>query len=239
MAKLPLLSAFFVLTTSVFAGVTTCTGNTYSVFPIPGVTGGSATSCGNANVTTNSVFAATPGSGSVDFDVLAAYLNNNLSGSFDAEFFVPGEGSAVMLSGFSAPSGATLSFNWAGSFEPNATGALFYIFNGVPQILDARYPPTEPCVGLKCINIIEPCDAVCQLDVPTNQVTLSLADGPNTLSFGAIVLTGRLVPSVSLDPSLTVNNFAVTASNIPEPATLGLTGAVLLGLAAWRRRRAQ
>jgi hypothetical protein len=238
MSKLSLFGTFLVLASAAFAGPSACPDNTYQVFPIPGVTGGTASSCGNATVGSSSVFAATPGGGSVAPDVLATYLSTTFAGSFDPDFFRVGEGSAVLLEGFSGPSGSTLTFNWSTQFEEGASGALFYIFNGAFEILDVRYPETVPCVGDKCILILEPCDVICQLDVPINQVSLTLADGPNSLSFGAFVLSGTLIPSITLDPSITVNNFAVSAvSNVPEPATLALTGAALVGLAAWRRRR--
>jgi len=247
MQKLSLLGTFFVLASSALAGVASCPDTTYIVFPISGVTGGSASSCGNASVHASSVFAATPGNvpgpfGSVGVDVLASFLSYDLSGYFNSEVTLAGEGSAVLLSGFTAPAGSSLSFNWSGAFEEGASGALFYILNGQLGILDARYPVTLiPCIDDKCIIDFTPCaqlDDICVLDAPSNQVTLSLLEGPNTLGFGAIVINSTLVPSVTLDPSITVNNFAVSAaSDVPEPATLALTGVALLGLAAWGRRR--
>lgn len=229
MRKFTLIGTFLLLASSAFAGVAVCPDNTYAVFPIAGVTGGTASSCGNATVGSSSVFAATPGGGSVGIETLSAYLKYDLNGYFSDEFIQAGEGSAVLLEGFLAPSGSTVSFNWTSQFEQGASGALFYILNGEVGVLDARYP----------VSFI-PCslEDFCDLDAPSNSVTLNLLDGANSLGFGAIVLDSKLTPSIALDPSITVNNFAVSApSEIPEPATLALTGAALLGLAAWGRRR--
>lgn len=226
MRKLSLFGGFLLLASSAFAGVATCPDNTYVVFPIPGVTGGAASSCGNASVDGTSVFAATPGNGSVGVDVLASFLKYDLDGLFSDEAFSAGEGSAALLEGFSLAAPSTLSFNWSGAFEPGATGALFYILNGEVTVLDARYSA-----------ILIPCDEICSTDVPSNQVTLNLPAGSHTLGFGAITIDSKLIPSIALDPSITVNNFAVAASDVPEPATLALTAGALVGLAAWRRRR--
>lgn len=223
MQKLSLLGTFFVLASSALAGVAVCPDSTYVVFPIPGVTGGTASSCGNASVGGSSVFAATPGNvpgpfGSVGIEPLASYLGVDLSGYFNSEVAQAGEGSAVLLSGFTAPTGSSLTFNWSGVFEEGASGALFYILNGQVGVLDVRYPSGFfPCEE-KCI-IVVPCGEFCERDAPSDQVTLSLLEGPNTLSFGAIVLNSNLLTPVSLDPSITVTNFAVTSSEIPEPAT--------------------
>ncbi len=206
MLKFSIVGSFLLLASSAFAGVAVCPDNTYSVFPIPGVTGGSASSCGNANVGGSSVFAATPGGGSVSVDVLASFLKFDLNGRFTDDFVEAGEGSAVMLSGFSAPAGSTVSFSWASQFEERASGALF--------------------------------DEICTANAGS-EVLIPLASGQNDLAFGAIVLNSKLVPLVALDPSINVNNFALitSQSDVPEPATLALTGVALAGLAAWRRRR--
>lgn len=227
MLKFSIVGSFLLLASSAFAGVAVCPDNTYSVFPIPGVTGGSASSCGNANVGGTSVFAATPGGGSVSVDVLASFLKFDLNGRFTDDFMEAGEGSAVMLSGFSAPAGSTLAFTWASQFEERASGALFYILNGELNILDIRVPDSL------CLF-----DEICATNAGS-EVLIPLASGQNDLAFGAIVLSSKLVPLVALDPSISVNNFALitSQSDVPEPATLALTGVALAGLAAWRRRR--
>jgi hypothetical protein len=247
MRKFLLSGLFVALASSALAGPTSCPDTIYNIFPISGVNGGSASSCGNASVTSSTVFAATPGNipgpfGSVGIDVLEQFLKFDLFNTLADEFVVPGEGSAVLLEGFSAAPGSTISFDWASSFEPGAAGALFVSLNGNFGVLDFRLP-FVPCEIDLC-ELPPDCPSLCAANVkdgPTGtsgQFTLPLGDGPNTLFFGAVVLENRLVRQIALDPSITVTNLAVTStSDIPEPATLALTGAALLGLAMWRRRR--
>ncbi len=80
-----------------------------------------------------------------------------------------------------------------------------------------------------------PTPIFCSLDVENcaivlpanglNEVTITLSESENTSSFGAISLSDRLVSTFGLDLTLNIINLAVNNSDVPEPATLALTGA--------------
>ncbi len=142
------------------------------MFPIAGSSGGTASSCGNANVTARTAFAATPGNGSVATFLLSSYLGYDLSSSFDGNGVIATEGSAVRLAGFSVSPGSTISFNWEGAFDGGATGSLFYILNGSLVVLDQIVPTGGVLLG--AFN--------------SGFVSVGLASGSNTLVFGAISL---------------------------------------------------
>ncbi len=202
------------------AGVLSCPDNTYAVFPIAGASGGTATSCGNAGVTATTAFAATPGNGSVTTSLLSSYLGYDLS-SFDGKGVIATEGSAVQFAGFSVSPGSTIFFNWQSVFEEGGTGSLFYILNGSLVVLQEILPLGQSLPG----------------DINSGSVNIALASGTNTLSFGAITLQSNEVARLLADPQINLSNLAVTSTGVPEPATMGLTGLALAGLAFFHRRK--
>lgn len=204
-------------------GVIQCPDSTYASIPIAGVTDGTASSCGNANVFATQSFAATPGDGSVAVDVLELYLNQALTGVAPSGYLLT-EGSAVQFAGFTVPGGGTLSFDWLSSFEEGGVGALFYILNGDLTVLELIVPDGRGLPGVS----------------NSGSETVTLLAGVNTFSFGAVSLVPEeklAGPFLLADPQLTLTNMAVNASGVPEPATYALTGLALAGLAMARRRK--
>lgn len=214
-------SVLFVLSVAVsHAGALSCPDNSYAVFPIAGASGGTVTSCGNAGVTATTAFAATPGNGTVPTSFLSTYLSYDLS-SFNGNGVIATEGSAVLFAGFNVSPGSTISFNWEGVFQEGSTGSLFYILNGSLIVLDQILPLGQGLPGT----------------VNSGSVTTGLAAGVNTIAFGAITLQSNEVARVIADPQISLSNLAVTSTAVPEPATLGLTGLSLAGLAFFGRRK--
>lgn len=202
------------------AGVIPCPVN-YGVFPIAGASGGTSASCGNAGVTATTAFAATPGNGTVATSLLSSFLGFNLSSSLDGKGFTATEGSAVLFTGFTVSPGSTISFNFDASFEEGGTGALFYILNGSLVLLGQIVPTTEGLPG--AFN--------------SGSVTTPLAAGSNTLSFGAVTLRSTDLQGVIADPQLSLSNLVVTSTGVPEPATFGMMGLALAGLALFGRQK--
>lgn len=207
----------------VYGGSFFCPDATWPAIPISGATGGTATSCGNANVTVDGAYAATPGNGSVLASELQTYLGNNLSGATAPGFNLL-EGSAVQFAGFTGPAGGKLTFDWGSQFEEGGTGTLFYLFNGSLTVLDQILPQGQGLPGATNFG----------------SVSLTLQAGANTFAFGAVSLvdTRTQFPVTASDPAITLNNLVMTGSDVPEPGTFGLMGAGLAGLLVWMRRRA-
>lgn len=205
-----------------YGGALFCPDTTYVVNPIAGVTGGTVSSCGNANVTVDGAFASTPGDGTVAISELSSFLENNLN-TATVQGFMMTEGSAVKFAGFTAQKGSTLTFDWNSMFEEGGTGSLFYILNGGLTVLDIILPEGQSLPGAS----------------NSGSVTLQLLEGSNTFAFGAVSLVDlRSTRPLSIaDPTLTLNNIAVNTSGIPEPGTFGLLGMGLAGLAFLARRR--
>ena len=190
------------------------------MFPIAGASGGTVTSCGNAGVTATTAFAATPGNGTVPTSFLSTYLSYDLS-SFNGKGVIATEGSAVLFAGFNVSPGSTISFNWEGGFQEGSTGSLFYVLNGSLIVLDHILPLGQGLPGT----------------FNSGSVTTGLAAGVNTIAFGAITLQSNEVARVIADPQIRLSNLAVTSTAVPEPATLGLNGLAVAGLAFFGRRK--
>ncbi len=204
------------------AGSFVCPDQTYLVVPISGVTGGVASSCGNATVDALGGLVATPGGGTVAVFELENYLGVNLTAQTPQGYALV-EGSAVRFAGFNAPVNSQLSFSWESVFEEGGTAALFYLLNGSLTVLDIIYPDGQGLPGAS----------------NSGTLTVGLLDGTNTFAFGALSLTAtnNVFPAMSLDPQLSITNLAVTQTGVPEPGTFGLMGVGLAGLVAWMRRR--
>ena len=149
-------------------------------------------------------------------------------------------GAAVQFNNVIANPGDLLQFSWTGSFEPEATGYLFYLLNGAMNVLDSQ-------VSLGNTTMYP----TGMLSVPQS-VAVPLHAGNNTVAFGVISgIAGLIKPCppeslceiirpeeiVILDPVLSVTNVVVGPSAVPEPGTIALFGIGLLGLAALRRKR--
>ena len=213
---------FFAVGMAAQAGSLFCPDQSYAVVPISGVTGGNATSCGNATVDALGGLVATPGGGTVAVFELENYLGVNLTAQ-TPQGFVLVEGSAVQFAGFLAGAGATLSFSWESLFEEGGTGGLFYVLNGSLSLLDSILPGGQSLPGTS----------------NSGTVTVGLLEGANTFAFGAVSLaaTNNSFPEAVADPQLSITNLAVTPTGVPEPGTFGLMGVGLVGLVAWKRRR--
>lgn len=218
-----LVLSFFAVGIAAQAGVFTCPDQTYGIVPISGVTGGVATSCGNASVDALGGLVATPGNGTVLPPELEAYLGLSLVPAAPLGYEVI-EGSAVQFAGFTAGAGATLSFTWESLFEEGGTGSLFYVLNGGLTVLDGILPNGQSLPG----------------DSNKGTVTVGLLEGVNTFAFGAVSLgnSSNPFPTEAFDPQLAISNMSVSTSNgVPEPGSFALMGAGLAGLVAWMRRR--
>lgn len=204
------------------AGTFICPNQTYASVPISGATGGTASSCGIANVDALGGTVSTPGVETALISELEAYLGMGLS-SAGSNGYLPVEGSAVQFAGFTVPTGSKLSFSWESVFEEGGTGSLFYVLNGSLTVLDVILPEGQSLPGAS----------------NSSTATVDLLDGANTFAFGAVTLvnTNSTFVQVAIDPQLSITNLAVTQTGVPEPGTFGLMGAGLVGLVAWMRRR--
>ena len=217
-----LVLSFAAMGTIVEAGAFLCPDQTYAAVPITGATGGTASSCGLANVDLLGGFASTPGIETATISELEAYLGLGLSATGSGAY-QPIVGSAVQFAGFTVPAGSQLSFSWDSAFEEGGAGSLFYVSNGTLTVLDVIYPEGQALPGTS----------------NSGTVTVDLLDGANTFAFGAVSLvnTNSTIPTVQFDPQLTITNLAVASTGVPEPGTFGLMGLGLAGLVAWMRRR--
>jgi hypothetical protein len=202
--------------------VGSCPDATYPEIPIVGVTGGTATSCGWANVSLNESFVATPGNGTQPEFLLSSYLGLALSTLASGNSVVT-EGSAIRFANFTLPGGGTLRFDWESDFGEGATGVLFYVLNGSLVELERINPLGQSLPGAR----------------NSGNVILNLGSGPQTLSFGALSIADTEKQISLADPRLNLIGFSVTSNDVPEPATLGMLGLAVgvFGLTARLRRR--
>jgi hypothetical protein len=199
-----------------------CPNQTYAVVPITGATGGTASSCGIANVDLLGGTVSTPGVNTAKISELELYLGLGLGASAPLPF-MPVVGSAVQFAGFTVPGGSKLNFSWESVFEEGGAGSLFYVLNGNLTVLDVILPEGQSLPGASNVGT----------------ATVDLLDGSNTFAFGAVSLvnSNSTISQVAFDPQLSITNLAVTQTGVPEPGTVGLMGAGLGGLVAWMRRR--
>lgn len=205
------------------AGVVgSCPDATYAAIPIAGISGGTATSCGWANVSLNESFVATPGNGTQPEFLLSSYLGLSLQTLATGKSVVT-EGSAIRFANFTLPGGGTLRFDWESDFQEGATGVLFYVLNGSLVELERINPLGQSLPGAR----------------NTGNVTLNLGSGLQTLSFGALSIADSERALSLADPRLNLIGFSVTSNDVPEPATLGMFGLAIgiFGLTARLRRR--
>ena len=192
-------------------GVTSCpTGTTPNNFA-SAVFGSTWSTCGN-----------TISGGSIDttLDVNNATLNalNSFLGQSVAvqDLIVPEEGAAMQTT-FST-TGGTLGFGY--TFLANTTSFAFMILDGTQYDLGFFQG------GNVTANIVA---------VPT-QFSQAIGAGNHTIAFG--VANGIFCspnPANCQDPDLTIS--ALDVNSVPEPATLGVLGLALLGVAVVHRAR--
>lgn len=222
--------------------VVTCPDTSYNPGPIAGL--GPAYSCGETIATgPNSVdISVGPLGIFADATELEAWLGV-APGGFNQSFgpledvFAFG-GSAIHFPLFTSNAGDTLSFSWTGSFEPEATGYLFYMLDGILNVLDHQ------------VTIGNTTHIPTAQLISSQTVTQPLAMGNHSLALGVVVgIAGiQVLPCVIdgpcdfpvdelvlVDPTLNVTNLAV--GSVPEPGTVALFGIGLMALVAFRRKR--
>jgi hypothetical protein len=153
-------------------------------------------------------------------------------------------GSAMFFPSFTAYSGDVLEFDWSGTFEPGATGYLFYALDGVLTVLDHQ-------IGNGFFGNVTVIDTFVDTAalVATHSISQPLSPGQHSLAFGVVVGSSFgnetilicefcevAQPIVRFDPILDVTNLSVSGS-VPEPGSVVLMGLGLVALGVWRRRR--
>jgi len=173
--------------------------------------------CGNVVEGPQSLTLSSP-IGGVAEPALQTFLGYTNGSSLTQEFPAFG-GSGALFTGI--PEGSTVSFNWSTFFEPGTFGVMFYVVGTEATIVDSLYPA-----------------AFEELLVPVNQVSVTLGAGQTSFGLGLLSLSNAVMTDALLvfDPQFFVTDFSIDPLAVPEPATLGLTAAALIGLALLRRR---
>lgn len=227
--------------------VSVCPDATFSPGPIAGL--GDMESCGQT---------VTTGANSVEINVGPAGIIANTPGLEPWLGLTPGGlspmlpfpfkgfgGAAALFPGFTSNPGDLLQFTWTGSFEPEATGYLFYLLDGTLNVLDSQFGFS---LNMTKLPIPE------SLALPQS-VSVPLGGGNHSVAFGVIVgSSGHILcrdsvdiiidpcvvntdTEIIFDPILSISNLNVGPTEVPEPGTVALMGLGLLGLAALRRKR--